>query len=229
MTDVEPVMISCAQRAHTERVITLRELERVGIKPTVFESPCNPAGGPQNRHVAWRAVHHAATKRKPALFLEDDIVVNDLLFPRMLHMVHRNRRLPTSFTVFRHTLHPSECNDDWHPRLVQLINTKEVRGFYGTQCFYLPLWLVDEIVDSKYDFMTEDESFLEESEGFDFWIKENVDEIYMAFPNPVDHRQPPKMKNITRGQVGFQVGHRSLSYHLGFRPEVLGPKELKHD
>jgi len=223
MIDYTPTMISCAQRGPTERVITLHELARVNIHPIVFESPCNPAGGPHNRAVAFRAIEFAYGTRNACLFFEDDILVNDMLFPKMLDMA-RVDDVPTTFTSFRQSVHPDECMTDFTPRLVKMVNTMEPRGFYGTQAFYIPYWLVKQIIHDQDEFITEDGGLLDDCDGFDFYIKHHVADIYMAFPNPVDHRQPPKMKHITRGQVGFQVGHRSLSYHLGFRKDIVEGK-----
>ncbi|MCA1806627.1 MAG: hypothetical protein LC687_02010, partial [Actinobacteria bacterium] len=182
---MKSAMISCVQRRDTERPITLRELAKVGIHPHVVESPCNPAGGPQNRQAAFRALQRAGGEG--LLFLEDDIIVNEFLFPDMLHQAEE-RGVVTTFTCFRDSLHPKGTFDSMTPRLVKLVNTQERRGFYGTQAIYLPKWAVELALEDWASFVNEDGSPLPACHGFDFWIKNHIPNIYMAFPNPIDHR-----------------------------------------
>lgn len=209
-------MISCVQRENTERPRTLAQLNAVGVIPRVTESPCDPAGGPLNRYATWTALKRV---KGDCLFLEDDIDVNPDTFLDFLDMASRSDKV-TTFTCFRKSLHPRGTLDgsDMTPRLVRLVNTKERRGFYGTQAIYLPAWAVQMVKDSWQEFVKSDFTPLGECDGFDFWIKNNIDEILMAFPNPVEHRAPAKMKNVTRGKPAGNVSgamHRSLSYHLG--------------
>lgn len=213
---MDAVMISCAQRRDTERPRTLAQLSAVGIETMVTESSCDPAGGPLNRYATWTALKAVGDD---CLFLEDDIDVNPDTFLDFLDMAKRSGKV-TTFTCFRKSLHPPGTLDssDLTPKLVRLVNTKERRGFYGTQAIYLPAWAVQKVKDSWQQFVKSDFTPLDECHGFDFWIKNNIDEILMAFPNPVEHRAPPKMKNITRGEPAGNVSgtmHRSLSYHLG--------------
>lgn len=211
-------MISCRQRRDTERPITLQELRKVDIRPIVVESACDPACGAENRRVSWEALQHIP---EGGLFLEDDILVNERLFPRMLDMAV-DLDAVTTFTVFRQSLHPPGTFDDLTPRLVRMVNTQQRRGFYGTQCIYLPKWAVERAYEAEHEFVQPDGSALpgqDRVHGFDFWVKENFPILFMAFPNPVEHRAPPKMRQVSRGQPGNQRGHRSLSYRKGLSLE----------
>lgn len=210
---VESVMISCVQRRYTERPRTLAQLARANIRPVITESSCNPAGGPLNRLAAWNAI---SAVRGDCLFVEDDIDVNSDLMGDFLDMAKASDEVVT-FTCFRESLHPKGilAKKDSSPRLVEMVNTKDRRGFYGTQAIYLPAWAVSNVKASMQDFVKMDGSPLDDSDGFDFWIKENIGKILMAFPNPVQHRDPPKMRSITNGESGKRGTHKSLSYHLG--------------
>jgi len=213
---MKSVMISCRQRRETERAITLQELRKVDIRPTVAESLCDPACGAENRRVSWEALQHIP---EGGLFLEDDILVNERLFPQMLSMAVE-RDVVTTFTVFRQSLHPPGTFDNLTPRLVRLVNTQSRRGFYGTQCLYLPKWAMNLVYENRDKFVRRDGSALpgeDDVHGFDFWVKDTFPVIYMAFPNPVEHRAPPKMRKVSRGLPGNQRGHRSLSYRKGLR------------
>lgn len=208
------VMISCRQRRDTERPLTLQQLAAAGIEPTVVESPCNPAGGPLNRLAAYDALR--LCDGDDCLFLEDDLLVNAGTFPMFLRMAQDSGEVVT-FTCFRRSLHPPGVLDERpaRPRLVPLQRTRERRGFYGTQAIHLPAWFVTEALSRPGDFMKPTGAPLDACDGFDFWVKHNASRILMAFPNPVDHRAPPKMRDVTNGRSGRQSGHRSLTYRIG--------------
>lgn len=210
---MESVMISCTQRRYTERPRTLKQLSKVGIVPNVIESACDPAGGPLNRLAAWEAISGV---QGDCLFLEDDIDVNAPLFDFFLDKAQESGEVVT-FTCFRESLHPKGILNERNPlpRLVEMVNTKDRYGFYGTQGIYLPDWAVTKIKASMEDFVTMSGLPLDDCDGFDFWIKENISKILMAFPNPVQHRDPPKMRIVTNGEEDKRRPHVSLSYHLG--------------
>lgn len=210
-------MISCVQRRDTERVRTLAQLASVNVHPVVIESPCNPAGGPLNRHAALMALKRADFDG--VLFVEDDIDVNQRLFTAFVDMAVEAREL-TTFCVMRDALYPPGVYDSLTPRLVHLQGTSARRGFYGTQCVYIPGWLVSKIIASHRDFEDQQGQPLKDCHGFDFWLKENVTTILAAFPNPVQHRQPPKMARVTRGEPGVQTQHYSRSFDLGVQHET---------
>ena len=73
---MKAVMISCKQRAETERPWTLAQFENIGVDVEVQESSCNPAGGVMNRHAAWHAIKKGWDDGEGVLFMEDDIDVN---------------------------------------------------------------------------------------------------------------------------------------------------------
>lgn len=210
-------MISCVQRRDTERVQTLQQLSRVGLTPIVIESKCNPAGGPLNRFAALEAMRRA--DGDGVLFVEDDIDVNPRLFKRLVEDAIDLNEF-TTFCVMRDALYPPGVYENTTPRLVQLRGTSERRGFYGTQCVFIPGWLITEILANHLDFEDKQGQPLSDCHGFDFWLKENVDVMYAAFPNPVQHRQPPKMAHVTRGKSGVQTQHFSRSFEIGLRHET---------
>jgi len=94
-------MISCVQRRDTERVRTLAQLASVNVHPIVIESPCNPAGGPLNRHATLMALRRADFDG--VLFVEDDIDVNPGLFRAFVDMAVEANEL-TTFCVMRDAL-----------------------------------------------------------------------------------------------------------------------------
>ena len=82
-------------------------------------------------------------------------------------------------------------------------NFKAEKGFYGTQCVWLPRWFIqDEIIPNQQDFVTEDEEPArhvgEAWRGFDFWLKEHAPHIMLVVPNPIDHRNAVTMSKITK-------------------------------
>ena len=214
---VRSVMISCVHRRNTERPRTLDQLANAGLNPVVIESACDPAGGPLNRLAAYQALQVLGSDG--GLFFEDDIDVNAALFTKVIDLVVPLSKVTTLFVPKRWSLHPTEVltalagRTPIPLRVLPLVNTRERRGFYGTQAMYLPGDFVLSALRCRNDFMTPDGLPLSSCDGFDFWIKEHAQEIYGAFPNPVQHRNPPKMRSVTRGMDASQgQNHTSLTF-----------------
>lgn len=216
-------MISCAQRRE-ERARTLAGLAEVGVTPIVTESPCNPAGGSLNRHAAWHAI---APHDEPLLFLEDDVDAAPWL-PEAVRLASAWGRIVT-LCLLRDSLLPDEvqtlitrASDSFPLCIIPLVpeRVEARRGFYGTQAIVLPQGVVAAIRAAKRDFVRSDGTPDPSVEhGFDFWLKHHARDlggIHALLPNPVQHRNPPKMRRVTRGQPpgSNPEAHRSSTYHL---------------
>lgn len=221
-----PVMISCVQRRDTERPITLASLANVGVHPIVVESECNPAGARLNRHAAWHALSRA---NGAALFLEDDVLVKPTL-TRALEMAVAADVI-TVFCLLRERLLTREAQAILararavgRMRLTLLpldpLEVPKRRGFYGTQAVYLPERVVRCVLEDAWsEFVGEYGAPMDVApSGFDFWLKERASEfggMFTVVPNPVQHRNPPKMRAITGGRpTPAKRAHASATYGM---------------
>lgn len=193
------VMISCRQRAATERAQTLRELAPF-VHPIVTESSCDPAGPSLNRHAAWHAITSAP--RGPLLFIEDDITPGPLFLGALVLAVELGVLL--DLNLKRRRLLTTEARMGVGPLNVHRLEQSEVearRGWYGTQCVYLPEQVTELVRASQCDFVAADGSPQPAEHGFDFWLKEHAEELggmHALDPPAVRHRNPPSMRMLTR-------------------------------
>lgn len=196
------VMISCRQRAATERRRTLKELAWFGIKPVVTESSCDPAGPSLNRHAAWHAL--AGAPPGPVLFVEDDISpsahlaealeVADAL-DRLLDLNLKRRRLLEGAKAV------AGAGQTLTVHRLQREQVEQRRGWYGTQCVYLPEHAVEAVKAAKGDLVNPDGTPKPAEHGFDFWLREHAEELggmHALDPPAVRHRNPPSMRVLTR-------------------------------
>lgn len=195
------VMISCWQRASGERARTLTELGALGITPVVTESSCDPAGPSLNRHAAWHALSNAPPG--PVLFVEDDITPSEHL-PWALEAAQdldvlldlnlkRRRLLEGALTI-------AGIGSITFQRLARE-QVEQRRGWFGTQCVYLPEHAVEVVKAAKADFVNTDATPKPAEHGFDFWLKEHAEELggmHALDPPAVHHRNPPSMRVLTR-------------------------------
>jgi len=212
--DTTAVMISCRQREHTERAKTLEGLAVLGITPHVQTSSCDPASGMLNRHAAWHAISTAGDRH--VLFLEDDVDVK----PSLLKAVDLARAADVivDFCLLRHhILGPDglelvalgQRRKKLPLSLVKVPAGNVVKrgGWYGTQAVFLPNRVVKVIMNAWTVFISEYGAPNQNVQhGFDFWLKEHANGlggIWVALPNPVQHRDPPKMTQVT--------GHNALA------------------
>jgi hypothetical protein len=195
--ELRAVMISCRQRRETERPKTLASLARVGVRPRVFESPCDPPHPRENRRISLEAL--SSVRGHDVLFLEDDVDADETL-PAWLDLA-RSQPHPVTFCVVRPAFHPPLIRKALELRvpiptgLLPIANVGT--AWYGTQAIYLPASLVEFIVSHP--------AFLEQNlhrgeltwTGFDLFLREYLPasewRLLGAFPNPVEHRDPPKL------------------------------------
>jgi hypothetical protein len=170
-----------------------------------------------------RLAAYAALQAIPdgGLFFEDDVDVEPDWFWEAAQILRDARAVGTFFVPRRASLHPvgvmNEVLDGRPVRrcVAPLRNTRERRGFYGTQAMYFPKDFVRLALSSRLAFMTGDGLPLEGSHGFDFFVKEQADKILGVFPNPVQHRNPPKMTRVSRGETSAPgAAHTSLTFGM---------------
>jgi hypothetical protein len=212
-------MISCRQRRDTERPLTLASLDRVGIRPRVFESPCDPPSPRENRRVSLEALTWA--RGHDVLFFEDDVDADETL-PAWLELA-RAQRQPVTFCLIRPAWHPPQIRrqlDEGRAITPGLYPVQRFASWYGTQAIYLPAGLVDFIVDHP-AFMRQNMHRGEPTwTGFDLFLREHLKSsgyhLLAALPNPVEHRDPPKL--VPRRTP--LLPRRSLSYGSARRGPV---------
>jgi hypothetical protein len=218
---MKPVMISCKQRLN-ERELTLKQLDAVGIAPTVIEYACEPPSIENNRHGAYTAAKMAYNNKSGLLFLEDDIDVNAPLFEVALNAAVRDEVL-TTFILFRETLYGESIKGAVRGRqcsFVKLVDDLVAarRGFHGSQALYLPPYAVERVLQDKNNFVDDNENVLplgSIEHGFDFWIKDHARELgglFCVYPNPIQHRGPTS----TFGGADMSR-FRSRSYDAGVK------------
>ena len=195
MTDVLTVMASCRVR-ETARARTIPQLRQAGLDPIVFLSPCNPAGPAQNRAVAFEALTHAAGKRLPTLYVEDDIDIDQQLFPWALDIAVRLDAV--TYLYLNDT--PARLREHFGREIERSITNQHalVRGAYavreraalfGTQCVLIPARLLDDMlrileVDNIRTIRMPWDGRLHT------WLRENRNErVFSILPHPVQHRQ----------------------------------------
>lgn len=207
-------MISCRQRRDTERALTLRSLAAVGLVPRVHESPCDPPHPRENRRISLEALQ--AARGSDLLFVEDDIDADGTL-PAWIDRA-RALRQPVTFCTVRAHMQPAHVNAALRQRraIPTGLYPVTLTGWYGTQAVYLPADLVTWAADHP--------AFMEMNmhlgqltwTGFDLFLREHLPRtswrMHGAFPNPVQHRDPPKM--VPRAappppRVSLTYGHRA--------------------
>jgi len=198
---------------------TRSQARAFGLDPLVLSTPCSPPSVEDNLWKAYMAAHHAWEGGTGLLFLEDDV---DLApdFPRFLQMAEDLGEV-TTFILFRESLYPGpeyvNPREPVVPRLVRLVRSsvRARRGFHGSQALYLPPKAVEAVLRDAEHFVTPGGLPLEtltgsaRRHGFDFWVKDKADDIYCAFPNPVQHRE--EVPSTFSGKV---TRFKSRSYNL---------------
>ena len=190
-------MMSHINRRDTERPVTLASLAAVGYQPQVYESTALPSSQ-ENRRMARKIFADGG----PVLFFEDDVSAAPSL-PEWVE-VAQNLDVLATFCLITPGCHPPEIKlalDMKRPiprRFMPIVNA---HSWYGVQAVYLPARAVDA--------MNADPHFMDMSQtklgmmwtGWDIWLRRNLDSLgpmYAAFPNPVQHRDPPKLVPLGR-------------------------------
>ena len=222
------VMISCRQRRDTERPITLASLGAVGIVPRVHESPCDPPHPRENRRISLQALTDA--RGRDVLFLEDDITADHTL-PAWIDRA-RDLQQPVTFCVVRAHMQPDHVTRALRRRRPIPTGLWPLRmtGWYGTQAVYLPRDLVAWAVDHPAFMQMNMHKGQLTWTGFDLFVREHLPStrwrMHGAFPNPVQHRDAPKM--VPRAKP--PPARVSLTYgHLAADPVTPAPPEHRVD
>jgi hypothetical protein len=193
--DVTCVMASCRVR-EVARSRTIPQLRTAGLEPVVFLSPCDPAGPEQNRAVALEAMRHAATVGAPALYVEDDIDVDPLLFRWSVDLAARL----DAVTYLYLNDSPARLREHFGREVAATVENRGVlvRGAYavreraalfGTQCVLIPVRLLGAMVGILEESGTRAKRMPWDGR-LHTWLRANRNEpVFVTLPHPVQHRQ----------------------------------------
>lgn len=210
MTPITTTIISCEQR-HEARALTIPQLEAAGYPPTVFLSPCNPAGARGNAAVTRRALIHAKETGGHLLFCEDDI---DLApdFPLFVQMA---AAVPDRITYLYIHDTPERMHKIYGLALNRHIQSKRplARGLYptvntvdlmGGQCVFIPKPVLDRInPDQLIGKGIPCDHF------FAAIVRHETPGALIALPHPVQHRH-----DRTARTPSDNPNKRSMSFDL---------------
>jgi hypothetical protein len=207
-------MGSCRVR-ETARARTIPQLRQAGLDPIVFLSPCTPAGPEQNRAIAYEAITHAIGKNLPTLYVEDDIDIDQQLFPWALDLAVRLDAV--TYLYLNDT--PARMREHFGREIERSITNEEgiIRGAYavreraalfGTQCVLIPARLLGAMQR-----ILEFDSGLRRRMPWDgrlhTWLREHRDErVFSILPHPIQHRQD------RTGRTEATKVMRSMSYGM---------------
>lgn len=210
MTPVTTTIISCEQR-HAARALTIPQLEAAGYPPTVFLSPCNPAGARGNAAVTRRALNHAKEAGGHLLFCEDDI---DLApdFPTFVSMA---ASVPDRITYLYIHDTPERMHKIYGLALNRAIQSGKplARGLYptvntvdlmGGQCVFIPKGVLDR--------MNPDQLIgrgIPCDHYFAAVVRNQTPGALIALPHPVQHRH-----DRTAREPSDNPNKRSMSFAL---------------
>lgn len=187
--------MSHVSRAKTELPVTLASLNRVGFYPQVTVSDGTPSSR-ENRAVFLRALRAGIVD--DVLFFEDDVIADGAL-PGWVEAA-RSQPDPVTFCLIRPANHSQSIKRLLRtnvriPR--QLLPVENILKWYGTQAIYLPKRLVEAIVNDPDFFAPHMFKGKVQWTGADIWLRENIPRLgftlRVAFPNPVQHRDAPKL------------------------------------
>lgn len=203
---VRVAVISCIPR-EPERVRTLAQLRAAGLNP-IFEpylNECTSAadtGGKHGRVWFEKALQDALDDEQTGILIcEDDIDARPALAPALELAVMLDEF--TDFCIWRPRHHPDalkqaiETRRSIRPGLYEI---KHGSGWYGTQCVYIPAWLI-----RRYFKHPGRASFHAFDSMMAVLLRDGKYPIYAAYPNPVQHRNPHSIAELVRGH-----GHRGL-------------------
>jgi hypothetical protein len=201
-------MISCIQR-EVARSLTIPQLERIGLSPRVFLSPCDPPGPPMTNLVSREALRSALNDEEDLLFTEDDIDLSATFSERLFEA-----KLLDAVTYFYLNDKPDRLPTMYGATLANAIRTKQYiepgiyplksyRYLFGTQCLYLPFRVIKKCLDKMFQVPERpaDGNFLR-------LFHDTKEPVYVALPHPVQHRHD---RTAREPDTGNKV-KRSMSY-----------------
>jgi len=184
-------MITCPPRRE-ERARTLAQFERHGLDVTVFLDPAPIPSPAANRSNAERAIHAAVNADSDLLLVEDDI---DLASDFPLALIAARGRGPVTFWLDKPHTHPPAWERVIEGGGTQPVGFYPVRRFkgswYGSQCLLLPLEVLRALQRAPH-------FGVPTGNPFDRWVREQLEGLMVALPNPVQHRSPPAVVDPNR-------------------------------
>jgi len=182
LRDVMLGMASCAHR-RAERARTIQGLARLGFAtPVVNQADCNP--GSFERHTQQNAtlLEDAVAAGKHLLSVEDDIDAKPELVDWV--KVAKRENVIVTFT----TIYPrfEEHIPNWDAAQPGLHALPTDLVFMGAQCVFFP----KRVLASLAAFCRASTRGWDST--IDDWAKAQGERIFVAFPNPVQHRDLPQ-------------------------------------
>ena len=178
-------MISCVQREEA-RSLTIPQLERFGLRPHLFLSPCDPAGPEQNNLVSREAVRTALEHDDDLLFTEDDIDFSPAFPDRLAEATgvtyfYLNDRPERLFTTYGYEIAPKILHkEEITPGLYE---AKSYKHLFGAQCVFLPKRILKHVLNFL---------IAHPMQPFDgslsLLLKKRKEPVTIALPHPVQHR-----------------------------------------
>lgn len=182
-------MLSCEQRT-TERELTLGQLWEAGIWPRVLRNDCNPATSANQLRHSRQLLAEALHFGQHLLFLEDDIDVKRDF--RSWVKLARWEDVPTLFCAITPAAE-AHLNQPARRRVVPptISPIAPYAAWVGAQALYLPHRTLAGLLDYSRGRTDSLDTVLRE------WSTTRGGEpVHIAHPNPVQHRNPPKVRAV---------------------------------
>lgn len=207
---------------------TVQHFARAGLQVSHAQVQTTPPSAARNRLNARACLaalsdqhrHHAG-----ALLIEDDIVPNQHLRAWLEHLNATAQHVTTLYTGGRTwerltppRLHRLMSGRPPRAETGEIIETHNLRGWWGAQALWLPWRWIDAL-------LTDPRLTLEETGpgSFDTTLRllliEAGEPLLVTAPNIVQHRAPP---NLT---APYRAAHRSMSYDAATRPPPRHPDQ----
>lgn len=195
-------MVSCRERRQ-ERARTLDQLAAAGIPaPVVQENTCQPASLTQQLENSLILVRKAASVRHHLLFVEDDIDCHADFVTWLRIAEHDN--VIVSFCAIKPQLEKHIKQPAGRPVTPGLYPLPRAVGYVGAQALFLPYRLLNALTEYAVGASDSLDMVLH------YFARALGESISIAFPNPVQHRNPPKMRPVKNDRP--LAGRLSRSY-----------------
>lgn len=195
------VMISHHSRGGKSglRAQSLQQLALAGARPDVMISTVERGSDAEVKRISWWAISTARDNPDGVLFFEDDILVDSIgleWFARGPRPAHDLVLLCTLRASLHGVPRPQE---PYHLAPIPRERFAAERGFHGCMGMWLSADLVDTIVSSRSHFMAPDDqpatTPVTPTEvrrgkvcGFDFWLRDFVNDPASLLPDVIKHR-----------------------------------------